>query len=359
MEIEEAARILGLESISDLDPFDAEDPFNGGRRLRGYVSWKPDHRYGALVVHHVGNSMAEQVVYSTPKLKYPFDREGRFTWPPVKRIELYEKLDGTNVSGYRYKGGGKTFVSFKTRLLPFVGNNRFGAMLTMWQEVLEKYPGIPRAVASFGGNAVQSYEMYGARNRHLVLYDHPLDAAFLFAVEQRDGQPRILPPRSAAGWRDHPRDVFLQHLDSAEDLTSYYNRLRGEREAMLRHTDEGVVGSEGVVWYIQTPNGDWHMFKMKPESIEAIHWAEGVVIPREVIEATAYNVLETDDLCTYDGIKRLLLEDFPDEEIEIVRLQIEKIANQVNEEREFRQKVMEKYGTCGMRFSEDRGAVMR
>jgi len=42
-----------------------------------------------------------QVIYATPKLKYPFGKDCRFHFPPIRRAHLYEKLDGTNVLAYR------------------------------------------------------------------------------------------------------------------------------------------------------------------------------------------------------------------------------------------------------------------
>ena len=40
---------------------------------------------------------------ATPKLRYPFDRHGAFHFPSVKQIDIYEKIDGTNIVAYQFK----------------------------------------------------------------------------------------------------------------------------------------------------------------------------------------------------------------------------------------------------------------
>lgn len=48
-----ASQLTGLDA-KWLQPFDVEDPFNENLRLKGFLSQKPDHRYGALAITHVG-----------------------------------------------------------------------------------------------------------------------------------------------------------------------------------------------------------------------------------------------------------------------------------------------------------------
>lgn len=68
-----AKQLSGLEE-KYLTPFDATDPFNGETHLEGFLSQRPDHRYGALVITHVGEEPAPQLIYATPKLHYPFGK---------------------------------------------------------------------------------------------------------------------------------------------------------------------------------------------------------------------------------------------------------------------------------------------
>ena len=106
-----AESLLGVEA-KWLQDFDVEDPLNDNQRLRGFLCQKPDHRYGALALTHVGEAEAPQEILATPKLHYPFGKDGSFHFPPIKKIHLYEKLDGTNVLAYRYHdASGKRYLT--------------------------------------------------------------------------------------------------------------------------------------------------------------------------------------------------------------------------------------------------------
>ena len=87
-----------------LEPFGVTDPFSK-LRLEGYLSLKPDYRYGALALLKVEGKEAPQRILATPKLRYPFDRTGAFHFPSVKQIDIYEKIDGTNIFVYQFKDG--------------------------------------------------------------------------------------------------------------------------------------------------------------------------------------------------------------------------------------------------------------
>ena len=79
-----------------LEPFGVSDPFSK-LRLEGYLSLKPDYRYGALALLKVGGKEAPQRILATSKLHYPSDRSGAIHFPPVRQIDIYEKIDGTNI----------------------------------------------------------------------------------------------------------------------------------------------------------------------------------------------------------------------------------------------------------------------
>ncbi len=72
-----ATQLIGLDA-KWLQPFDVEDPFNNNLRLRGFLCQKPDHRYGALVITHAGEAVVPQLILATPKLHYPFGKDGSF-----------------------------------------------------------------------------------------------------------------------------------------------------------------------------------------------------------------------------------------------------------------------------------------
>jgi hypothetical protein len=75
-----------------LEPFGVTDPFSK-LQLEGYLSLKPDSRYGALAFLKVGGRQVLQRILATPKLHYPFGRNGAFHFPSVRQIDIYEKID--------------------------------------------------------------------------------------------------------------------------------------------------------------------------------------------------------------------------------------------------------------------------
>jgi hypothetical protein len=82
-------------------PFDA--PFNDGARLEGFLCQKPNHTYGTLALLRVDGWPAPQRIFATPKLHYPFGKDGSVRFPAIHTAHLYEKLDRTNVlSDQRY-----------------------------------------------------------------------------------------------------------------------------------------------------------------------------------------------------------------------------------------------------------------
>lgn len=153
-----------------IEYFDVEYPFNNNIRLQGCICQKPDHRYGALAITYVNMHEVPQLILATPKLRYPFGKNGFFHFPPIKKIHIYEKVDGTNVFAYRYSDAeGLQRLTYKLRLAPVLRNSRFGPFLDMWRELLQKHPTISHLVET--NNCNISFEMYGSRNMHLIIYD--------------------------------------------------------------------------------------------------------------------------------------------------------------------------------------------
>jgi hypothetical protein len=78
------AEMLGVQP-GLLQPFAVADPFHDGLPLEGFLCQKTDHRYGAIMITRVGEEPCPQLIHATPKLRYPFDRDGRFRFPPITR----------------------------------------------------------------------------------------------------------------------------------------------------------------------------------------------------------------------------------------------------------------------------------
>jgi hypothetical protein len=347
-----ATQMIGLEA-KWLHAFDVEDPFNGNLRLRGFLSQKPDHRYGALVITHVGEAEAPQLILATPKLHYPFGKDGKFHFPPIKKIHLYEKLDGTNVLAYRYRDGeGQWHLTYKLRLGPVLRNSRWGPFLDMWNELLQKHPTIPNLVEA--NDCHLSFEIYGRRNAHLILYDVDLAVAALFGV-RRDAS---IVPLFKLDLLGAPAVPLVGELVAGEDPVAKYAEIRAEMEKRNRPTeDDRLVGIEGTVWYVEEPDGRVSMWKCKPESVEEIHWATG--INKKGVTATCWNFLETGDDLRYETLLPLLLEDYQLREIEAFRPHIENSIKDVLRESELKERALAEYDKLGISIHDDKATVMR
>ena len=324
----------GVELLgSDCKSFTEEDPFNTQNVVEGLIGTTNDHRYGALLITSINGVSCEQLIFATPKLKYPFDRSGRYVFPSAQKIEAYTKLDGTNVFMYRYTAENKVFVSYKTRLRPFLKESRFGSFLEMWSGMLKKYPNISKLFLANPHLDGFSFELYGSLNKHLISYDVSLDTALLFGIT--GDAAKVVP----SGGLD---SLGVPTADLENKITKNYvweyESAQDKIEEDLEETEDGFKGQEGQVWYIQTHDGLWSMFKLKPHTIENIHWASGG-IPRLVIKATAYNTLETESDITKKAVVALLLEEFSQEQINSSTIRIENVVSEIAEELVFRERV--------------------
>ncbi len=333
------------------------DPFNDSVRLEGFLCQRPDHRYGALALLRVDSRPAPQVIYATPKLHYPFGKDGRFHFPPIRSAHLYEKLDGTNVLAYQYRDAeGRRRLTYKLRLAPTLRNSKWGPFLDLWRELLARHPEIPSLVDA--NRCHVSFEMFGARNAHLIAYDTDLAVAALFGVRPADAA--IVAPFEL-GTGAVPLAPLLGQLEAGHDPVARYNAVRVELEQRNRPAAaDKLTGAEGAVWYVMEPDGRVTMWKCKPESVEQIHWATG--INKAAVLATCWNALETSDVLTYEVLLPLLLEEYQPDDIERFRPHIEATLRAVNAEFQFRQRVWAAYDALraqGLSIEQDKAAVMR
>ena len=355
-DLEQAVELLGVDA-KFLQPFDTTDPFTDEVRLEGFLCQRPDHRYGALALLRVDGRPAPQRIFATPKLHYPFGKDGRFFFPPIQSAHLYEKLDGTNVLAYRYRDADDRWrLTYKLRLAPTLRNSKWGPFLDYWRELLARHPEIPALIEANGCHV--SFEMYGARNAHLIAYETPLAAAVLFGVRPADAAV-VGPFQLRTG--GVPGAPLIGQLRAGEDPVARFQALREEMERRNKPTaDDKVSGTEGTVWYVTEPTGRVTMWKCKPESVEDIHWATG--INKAAVIATCWNALETSDVLNYDVLLPLLLEEYQPDDIEKFRTNIDDAIRQVNVEQEFRQKVRTAYEALkaqGLSITRDKTAVMR
>ncbi len=355
-EIDEAAAMLGVDA-KFLQPFEAVDPFHDDAPLQGFLCQRPDHRYGALALLRVDGHRVPQVIYATPKLHYPFGKDGSFHFPPIATAHIHEKLDGTNVLAYHYTDvGGHRRLTYKLRLSPVLRNSKWGPFLDYWRELIARHPDLPGLAAT--NDCHLSFEMYGARNTHLIAYDEPLAAAVLFGVHAQTAAP--IPP-SQLDTGSVPAAPLLAELRAGDDPVARFAALRTELESGNAATDDDKIrGAEGAVWFVTEPGGRVTLWKCKPESVEAIHWATG--INKVAVIATCWNALETVDELTYETLLPLLLEEYQADDIEKFRPVIDDAIGQVRAEQEFRDRVRAAYAeltAAGLSLAREKAVVMR
>jgi hypothetical protein len=359
------AKLLDVAETS-LSHFKEIDPFNS-QEVEGYLCRASDHRYGALVIVAVNGQPLDEpeIVYCTPKLHYPFGRtdldERRYHFPEkVVHVEVYNKLDGTNICCFSYPNHrGERFVSFKTRLTPFLRKGKWGDFLSMWWEILVRFPTLRAPECVLSGEYSLSYELYGYRNPHMIVYPTALDTRLLFGVRQAEGT--VEPPHRFTDIERGLR-LFADHsFDNPEDLIGFYNEMREKANENNKLVDDDrIEGTEGYIFYILDESNRWSQWKAKPESIEALHWA-GDNLPMSVILPTVWNALESvEGELTPEYIQELLSEEFSKTQTTNSYNRIERAVNQVKIRLAWRERVKIQYRGIGMTIADDgKSEVMR
>lgn len=336
----------------NLKHFEEPDPFNDNL-ISGFICNVGDYRYGALYIYAVNSiPVKHQIIWSTPRMGYPFDRNGIYKWPPAYKINVYEKLDGTNILGYQYRAKNTSFITYKTRLTPVLRAGRWGDFLGMWREILERYPEIPYLI--YGTGMSLSFELYGNRNKHTVIYDHKLDVALLFGIEG------ILEPRivDIEGMKCKvPKTKLCVTITNNSDLTSYYKKMEGEAEAQNKVGEFGIEGTEGYIWYLHNYEGIKQL-KCKPDSIKDIHFS-GSGIGRHSIRTTVINAYEHADEVTYEVVRDLLMEEFDGRLIDAHYSLIRRIMIEVEADMKFRSKIIGLYEEKKLDILADKVVTMR
>jgi hypothetical protein len=368
--LQRAAHLLQVPE-DELQAFEVQDTFNPKNKLAGYLCRHTDIRYGALVIYKINHIIYNipQIILATPKIHYPFGKtdehqERQYHFPKdVQKVEVYPKLDGTNICCYSYVDPfGERFITFKTRLQPVLQDQdgTFGNFASLWRELQTADSGLSELCnLARSGELALSFELYGHRNKHLVIYQEPLATRFLFAIEQKTGN--ILPPSALSTFRNvttKAEPYLLKASDvirSQDQLIPTYQRLREETEKnnkkVLQNEEENIEGIEGYVFYVQESSGQWHQFKNKPESIEELHWATGGIL-KNVLASAAWKVLEAGQELTSETLKKLLLEDFLPHQIASSQNRLDKVIADVYTKVQWRAEVQKAYDACGCFWQE-------
>ena len=304
------------------------DPFNPKNKVSGYVEHGSGKNYGKLLIKEINGVATDQIIYGTPKFTYPFNKDGALNFPhSISRIEAYDKLDGTNVMQYHYDNNGYAYVTYKTRLRPFLSNN-YGSFLDMWKRMLEKYPGIKKMPYDYPLSDGFAYELYGAENTHLIDYDVGLDCALLFGLMGGN----ICPPSwFDPDFRRVPSATLKMSIESPDDFPKLYQANQEQMDSELVDKEGTYEGSEGEMWYGYLPkDNSWVVFKCKPHQVEQIHWSSSTAIHRNTIRGAALNTLESFDEVTVAHVKTLLTEEFDAESIKKSESRIKAIVDDIN-----------------------------
>ena len=330
--------------------FHVSDVYNPGNTLTGLITRQSTRWYGALLITHVNNRECPQVVFGTLKLHYPLDKHGRYHFPPARRIEVYDKLDGTNLFVYKYVDTqGLPYWTVKSRLTPVLQDS----LTIKFRDLLAETGRLPAMIAlSKRTGWGISYELWGAKNQHLMAYTKPIEVSLLFAV---DAHGHAHPPSAM----DHDLPVVARYPDVTGNYVQTYNWHRQTDEERIKPAVTGYTGSEGRVWYVLTNDLRWRLLKCKPSTIEAVHWATSEGISHNVIRATAVNVLETQDEITVEAVSTLLAEEFETHEILAAQTRIQHVINAVAVDTAFADNVLSVYDALGMSLAADRAGVMR
>lgn len=350
--LEKASRFLKVPE-KELRYFEETDYFNNNF-LQGYICNRSDYRYGSLVLTKINDEVCEQVVYCTPKLHYPFDKQGKFNWPPISQLEVWDKLDGTNILAYHYTYQGKDYVSFKTRLTPVIKNStNFGLFYSLWEEYYNSNFWIKEVIQN-NPDYNLSFELFGSRNPITVVYDKDLEVNLLFGVRRSD---HIIKPPSQLNTSLKTKLPQKFEISSISDLDKMYQMLREQ----CSDKNRDFLSTEGVVLYAFCNEPSWRQFKCKAKQIEEIHWADSS-IPKHSIWTTAINCFENVDEPTLDDLIELLKEEYTVQQIERCRIRLSKIFKSVLEHMDFVKQVNEIWQLAkkeGFNIKEDKNSTMR
>ena len=334
--------------------FDEVDPYNPQNRLKGYINRRQGHLYGTLYITHVNDKECPQIIYSAPKQHYPFNTKDEWKFPEFDEVLVYDKLDGTCIISYTYHDdNGMTYLTYKTRLRPFLGHGEYGNFFSLWNEMRDKYP-IDKLCMNLYFNFV--FELYGKRNKVLIDYDVPLDTRLLFLIGTNNDL--IYPPDGLAFVNDSNVPVVNGHKEDFTDLKTDYLHLQQqlEDELLIDEDNQLMKGREGVVMYFVKDGAV--QLKCKPPSVLKYHWA-GDAIPYPSVYTTVYNAFENFDEPTTADVIELLKEEYDIGLIEKSKKRIERALGKILFDKKFQYQLADDYRKHNFDINKDKVTCMR
>lgn len=303
----------------------------------------------------------QAIHHTTPKFYYPgfvkspkAFKEGRF--PRYEVIKVYEKIDGTNICLFRYKDAeGNEFVSYKTRLVPFLSPKGLSGFIVLWRKMIEKYAGKLEALIK-GTRYNFGFELFGALNRILVDYDVSLDARLLFALDPDTGD--LLEP-SGFGF---PLPGIVEEIGKDTDPDARYKYLEQYWEKLF---NEGKP-VEGCMLYVMKSDGKTITWKCKaPSVLEAACGGGSAFVGFSDAYVTAVNAMESAGSMENlrDETYRLLAEVYEALKVDISKGEIDRAIAAAKADKLLKTKVIDIFKGLGLKWDDgDKktiGLVMR
>lgn len=293
--------------------FECVDPYNPQNIVKGFVlnnsmhgnqnASMQDKRYGDLAITHVNGKSVEQYIHATPKFYYPGNRESpRATFSvkdfPDTRFKVFEKLDGTNIFMFKYNDvEGSEFISFKTRLTPFLKAEGFKDWISMFAQAVAKRPDLIEKFKKVPGG--HAFEMYGYLNEILIKYEEDIDLRYLYSI---DGEGKI-------SYNHDDEAGFVMTGTSDLEALAAYKHLVEEAERLFKDGKR----AEGYMLYFD----DGTVYKCKPVCVVE-EQSDSPFIGNDDIYVTAMNAAESIDSIDelLDTTRILLAEVYDQKKIE-------------------------------------------
>lgn len=303
-----------------LTKFEADDPFNPGNTIAGFMCRAKGTMHGSLYITHVNNAEIEpELVYGTPKLAYPYkdNTEEYMELPNARYYTLDEKWNGTNILFFKYHdSAGNLHITAKTKGAPILRDGEFGNFFSLTCEALKWKTGqaimsdLPPLLMNLLYDSYQSisFELCGRKEPHLVKYDFDIDLKPLFYT-RINGRIEPYTYGNHKEFVDSTNVVTVcadaQKFDT-ELNTMYRSSLNLPHKYEYEH-----FAVEGKVLYLLDDDGiciNRTLYKVKARDVEEVHWQtfDGTIqgrvrealnkLGRDELEPTESNIREELDM---------------------------------------------------------------
>ncbi len=326
-------------------PFEEIDPYNPQNVVKGKL-YEDVERYGDLLIQSINGKSCKQYIHTTPKFYYPGGHSSPYKRDPLPKAEaiIFEKLDGTNILRFSYQDShGNIFISYKTRMSPFVRKNIYQNFKAMWDKILEKYPSICHLPAQ----PFLAFELYGYVNPIVVTYKKALDIAYIYSLRES----LIFPPETSLGL-PIPK-IYFQGWVSEEVYKEF------ERKVESQYVKAKNI--EGVMFYLKDLRSTQSWIAYKCKSLSLLADGKQHNLSKTEIWTTAMNSLEiVHDLSELPEItKKLLAETYSPNYLDFHEQMIHTVVSEVLDHIRRENQIMARYRELDLNIHQDKSHAMR